>query len=93
MSDRPTQTWLDQRTLRRAVWESVLKLSPQHQLRNPVMFTVLVGSVFTTGLAVQALFGRGEADPGFIVAIAAWLWFTLLFANFAEAIAAGAARS
>jgi K+-transporting ATPase ATPase B chain len=93
MSDRTPQRWLDARTLRRAAWESVLKLSPRHQLRNPVMFTVLVGSLFTTGLGLQALVGRGEAPAGFIFTIAAWLWFTLLFANFAEAIAEGRGKA
>jgi len=73
--------------VRRAVLDSFRKLNPLHQLRNPVMFTVWICSVFTTGLWVQALAGQGEARPTFILAIALWLWFTLLFANFAEAMA------
>src|SRR5262249_53857926 len=63
------------------------------QLRNPVMFTVLVGSLFTTGLGVQALLGHGEAPAGFVWSVAVWLWFTLLFANFAEAIAEGRGKA
>ena len=57
------------------------------------MFTVLIGSVFATGLAIQASVSRGEAPAGFSWGIAAWLWFTLLFANFAEAIAEGRGKA
>src|SRR5262245_26769372 len=89
MTDRPAQQWFDRRILIRALWGAFLKLDPRHQLRNPVMFTVLVGSVFTTALGLQALLGRGEAPAGFVWAVALWLWFTLLFANLAEAIAEG----
>jgi K+-transporting ATPase ATPase B chain len=60
--------------------------------RNPVMFVVFVCSILTTGLWAQALAGHGEAPTGFILWVAIWLWFTLLFANFAEAIAEAAAR-
>src|SRR5262249_7476458 len=85
--------WLDRGLLAQASWDALRKLDPRHQLRNPVMFTVLVGSVFTTGLGIQALFGRGEASASFVIAVAAWLWFTLLFANFAEAIAEGRGKA
>jgi len=91
MSDRAKAKWFERRMLRRAVWDAVLKLDPRHQLRNPVMFTVLVGSVFATGLGIQALLGRAPA--GFVLAIAAWLWLTLLFANLAEAIAEGRGKA
>ena len=77
----------------RALWASVTKLQPLHQLKNPVMFTVWVGSVLTSLLYVQALGGHGEAPAGFILAIALWLWFTLLFANFAEAMAEGRGKA
>ena len=70
-----------------AIVDSIKKLNPKHQIKNPVMFVVLVGSVFTPGLYIQALLGRGEASASFILAITLWLWFTLIFANFAEAIA------
>src|SRR4030042_1834345 len=77
----------------RAIWESVLKLDPRLEVRNPVMFVVEVGSVLTSILWVQALFGRGEAPAAFIGAVALWLWFTVLFANFAEAVAEGRGKA
>ena len=66
---------------------------PRQQWRNPVMFVVYVGSIFTTALVVQALGGQGEAPAWFIVAITLWLWFTVLFANFAEALAEGRSKA
>src|SRR5580658_9359102 len=57
------------------------------------MFVVEVGSLLTTCLFVQALGGRGEAPPGFILAVSLWLWFTVLFANFAEAMAEGRGKA
>jgi potassium-transporting ATPase ATP-binding subunit len=77
----------DARILRPAVVRALAKLNPREQVRNPVMFTVYVGSLLTTGLFVQSLLGHGEMSPGFILAISVWLWFTVLFANFAEAMA------
>jgi potassium-transporting ATPase ATP-binding subunit len=77
----------------RAILGSFTKLSPMHQLRNPVMFVVLAGSVLTTGLYIQSLLGKGEAAPSFILAITVWLWITLLFANFSEAIAEGRGKA
>ena len=62
-------------------------------ITNVVMFTVEIGSVITTLLLLQSLSGKGEASPGFIGAIAAWLWFTVLFANFAEALAEGRGKA
>jgi K+-transporting ATPase ATPase B chain len=79
--------------VRRAIADSFRKLDPRHQARNPVMFVVEVGSVFTTGLWIQALGGHGEARAGFILAISLWLWFTVLFANFAEAMAEGRGKA
>jgi len=76
-----------------AIADAFRKLSPRQQFRNPVMFIVLVCSVMTTGLWLQALFGHGEAPSGFIFWVAIWLWFTLLFANFAEAIAEGRGKA
>ena len=78
---------------RRAAWESFAKLDPRHQIRNPVMFVVYVGSALTTGLAIQALLGAGEAPAWFILAVSLWLWFTVLFANFAEAMAEGRGKA
>ena len=79
--------------VKQAVVDSFRKLSPRQQMKNPVMFVVWVGSVLTTALFFQALFGHGEAPSGFILAITLWLWFTVLFANFAEAIAEGRSRA
>jgi len=79
--------------VRRAVADAFKKLDPRHQVRNPVMFVVEVGSAFTTVLWAQALFGHGEAAAGFIGGISAWLWFTVLFANFAEAMAEGRGKA
>ncbi len=73
--------------------DSFRKLDPRTQVRNPVMFVVYVGSILTTGLFVQALVGHGEAPAGFILAVAVWLWFTVLFANFAEAMAEGRGKA
>ncbi len=79
--------------VKRAIGDSFRKLDPRHQVRNPVMFVVEVGSVLTTALFIQALFGQGEAPAGFILAISLWLWFTVLFANFAEAMAEGRGKA
>jgi K+-transporting ATPase ATPase B chain len=80
--------------VRRAIVESLIKLNPRHQIKNPVMFCVEVGSVLTTALWLQAAFtGNGEAPATFIFAISAWLWFTVLFANFAEAMAEGRGKA
>jgi potassium-transporting ATPase ATP-binding subunit len=83
----------DRAIVGRAVVDSFTKLDPRHQVRNPVMFVVEVGSLFTTALFVQALVGKGEAPPGFILAVSLWLWFTVLFANFAEAMAEGRGKA
>jgi K+-transporting ATPase ATPase B chain len=79
--------------VRRAATDALRKLDPRHQVRNPVMFVVEVGSVLTTGLAIQASVGHGEAPAGFIWTIALWLWFTVVFANFAEAMAEGRGKA
>src|SRR5512142_648868 len=75
--------------VKRALVDAFVKLDPRHQVRNPVMFVVEVGSLLTTLLAVQALAGHGEAKAWFILTISLWLWFTVVFANFAEAMAEG----
>jgi K+-transporting ATPase ATPase B chain len=79
--------------IRQAILDSFRKLDPRHQVKNPVMFVVWVGSIITTLLFLQALLGVGEAPVGFILAIALWLWFTSLFANFAEAMAEGRGKA
>ncbi len=77
----------------RAIAASFSKLDPRHQIRNPVMFVVEVGSVLTTALFFHTLATRGGESPGFVGAISAWLWFTVLFANFAEAMAEGRGKA
>jgi K+-transporting ATPase ATPase B chain len=76
-----------------AIVDSFRKLTPRRQVKNPVMFVVWIGAALTTALGVHALFGAGEASPGFIWAVAAWLWFTVLFANLAEAAAEGRGKA
>jgi K+-transporting ATPase ATPase B chain len=84
----------DPAIVKRALVDSLRKLHPRHMLRNPVMFVVEVGSAFTTLLGVNALMtGQGEAPAGFILAVSAWLWLTVLFANFAEAMAEGRGKA
>jgi len=79
------------------VWQAcrdaVRKLDPQHQIKNPVMFVVWIGSSLTTLLWLQAVMGAGEAPTWFILTITLWLWFTVLFANFAEAMAEGRGKA
>jgi potassium-transporting ATPase ATP-binding subunit len=79
--------------LYQALRDSLSKLDPRKTIRNPVMFVVEIGSVAGTVLWIQALQGSGEAPPGFIGAITGWLWLTLLFANFSEAIAEGRGKA
>jgi len=90
--------------VKRAIQDAFVKLDPRHQLRNPVMFTVLVGSVATTLLLIDRLITGGETSkdlqgnvdpnsPWFIAGVALWLWFTVLFANFAEAMAEGRGKA
>src|SRR3989441_1582841 len=76
-----------------AVVDSFRKLTPRRQVRNLVMFVVYVGSILTTLLWVQALVGKGEAPAWFIFWVSVWLWFTVLFANFAEAMAEGRGKA
>ncbi|TKC98712.1 potassium-transporting ATPase subunit KdpB [Polyangium fumosum] len=78
----------------RAAVDAFRKLDPRRMLKNPVMFVVEVGSAFTTVLFLHAaITGRGEAPAGFILAVSLWLWFTVLFANFAEAMAEGRGKA
>ncbi len=90
---RNTFTLFDPKLVKPAIRDSFVKLDPRVQWRNPVMFVVYVGSIITSLLFVQALTGKSEASAGFILAIALWLWFTVLFANFAEALAEGRSKA
>ncbi|WP_090935215.1 potassium-transporting ATPase subunit KdpB [Azotobacter beijerinckii] len=93
MTKKKTFTLYDPGLLLPAMGEALRKLHPAVQWRNPVMFVVYVGSLFTTLLWLQALSGEGEAPAGFILAVTLWLWFTVLFANFAEALAEGRSKA
>ncbi len=83
----------DPTIVRQAVIDSFRKLTPKRQVRNPVMFVVYVGSILTTLLWFQAVVGKGEAPAGLIFWVSVWLWFTVLFANFAEAMAEGRGKA
>ncbi|MGV8119211.1 MAG: potassium-transporting ATPase subunit KdpB [Candidatus Xenobiia bacterium LiM19] len=76
-----------------AVRDSFLKLNPQVQLRNPVMFIVAVGAVLTTAISIRDILQGTTVSVGFSLHISVWLWFTVLFANFAEAIAEGRGKA
>lgn len=88
-----TRSMFDPALVRPAIVDSFKKLTLRTQLRNPVMFCVYVGSILATILWIAALTGQAEAPAGFILAVALWLWFTVLFANFAEAIAEGRSKA
>ncbi len=84
---------LDPALLKPAVIASFIKLNPRVQWRNPVMFVVYIGSILTTLLGLQTLQGKGPTQADFIFSVALWLWFTVLFANFAEALAEGRSKA
>lgn len=90
---RKSFTLLEAALVGPAIVDAFRKLDPRTQWRSPVMFVVYVGSIITTLLFAQSLVGQGEASPGFILAIAVWLWFTVLFANFAESLAEGRSKA
>ena len=83
----------DRQLLLPAILQSFYKLDPRVQARNPVMFVVFVGSILTTWLWIDALRGAGEAPTWFIGSVALWLWFTVLFANLADALAEGRSKA
>lgn len=83
----------DRKMLLRAVGDAFRKLAPRTQVKNPVMFLVFVSAILTSILFIVSLFGIRDAQPGFILGIAVILWFTVLFANFAEAIAEGRGKA
>lgn len=87
------KSMFDPKLVKPAIADSFKKLAPQIQWRNPVMFVVYLGSIFTTLLLIQSLFGKADAASGFIALVSIWLWFTVLFANFAEAMAEGRSKA
>ena len=93
MSSKNTNNFGGKAMITRAIKDSFLKLDPKVQVKNPVMFLVYISSILTSVLYVFALFGYKDAAPGFILGTAIILWFTVLFANFAEAIAEGRGKA
>jgi K+-transporting ATPase ATPase B chain len=92
MAEKKTRAIWDLRIVQRAIWDSLLKLHPRKMMGNPVMFVVEVGSVLTTVLLVRDVL-RHQGQFGFNLQITLWLWFTVLFANFAEAMAEGRGKA
>ena len=84
---------LDPQILRRAAGDSVLKLDPRRMARNPVMFVVEIGSLLVTMFFVKDFADSSGQENVFAGLVAAWLWFTVLFANFAEAVAEGRGKA
>jgi potassium-transporting ATPase ATP-binding subunit len=84
---------MDPQILQQALIDAFCKLTPRQQWKNPVMFVVYIGSLLTTVLWLSALSGQSEEPAGFILAVTIWLWFTVLFANFAEAVAEGRGKA
>jgi K+-transporting ATPase ATPase B chain len=78
--------------VRRAIVDAFRKLDPRLMVKNPVMFVVLVGSVYTTVVLLRDI-AAGRSGIGFLAQLALWLWFTVLFANFAEAMAEGRGKA
>src|SRR5690242_15237660 len=76
-----------------AIFDSLLKLNFRYQLHNPIMFTVYVGSILTSALFIKAILSESEAPVLFILNITLWLWFTVIFANFAESMAEGRGKA
>jgi len=93
MTPANQRSMFDPSLLLPALVGALRKLDPRVQWRNPVMFVVYVGSLFTTGLWLQALGGQGEEPAWFVGTVTLWLWFTVLFANFAEALAEGRSKA
>src|SRR5437588_11349907 len=87
MKPRKKAIW-EWKIVRRAIWDAFVKLNPRKMMGNPVMFVVEIGSVITTALLV-----RGGTAFKFNLQITLWLWFTVLFANFAEAMAEGRGKA
>ena len=91
---RPSRGMMSPELVKPAIVDAFRKLNPRDQLRNPVMFVVYAGSILTSILCVRAWLHPtpGGESAGFILAVTVWLWFTVLFANFAEALAEGRSK-
>ncbi|HEX4488609.1 MAG TPA: potassium-transporting ATPase subunit KdpB [Terriglobales bacterium] len=92
MAEHKSKAIWDPKIIRRASWDSILKLNPRKMMANPVMFVVEVGSVLTSVLLVRDVV-QHQGAFGFNLQITLWLWFTVLFANFAEAMAEGRGKA
>ena len=88
-----TQQLFSSQILWDALGDTLRKLAPQQQWKNPVMFVVYIGSLLTTGLWLWELFSGDHTQTGFMLAVTFWLWFTVLFANFAESVAEGRSKA
>jgi len=88
-----TQQLFSSQILWDALGDTLRKLAPQQQWKNPVMFVVYIGSLLTTGLWLSELFSGDHMQTGFMLAVTFWLWFTVLFANFAESVAEGRSKA
>lgn len=93
MVSKQKSAFADRKMIGRAIKDSFCKLSPRTQAKNPVMLLVYLSAILTTGLFAASLFGVMDAPGGYTLAIAVILWFTCLFANFAEAIAEGRGKA
>ncbi|MGN0152746.1 MAG: potassium-transporting ATPase subunit KdpB [Wujia sp.] len=93
MSQNQKKGFADKKMFVRAVKDSFIKLRPDIQVKNPVMLLVYISAILTTGLWIISLFGISDSAGGYTLAIAIVLWFTVLFANFAEAIAEGRGKA
>lgn len=93
MASNTKSAFADKKMLGRAIKDSFIKLNPKTQVQNPVMLLVYISAILTTGLWIVSLFGLKDASSGYTLAIAVILWFTCIFANFAEAIAEGRGKA
>lgn len=93
MVSKTKSAFADKKMLGRAIKDSFIKLNPKTQVQNPVMLLVYISAILTSGLWIVSLFGLKDASSGYTLAIAVILWFTCIFANFAEAIAEGRGKA
>lgn len=93
MASNNKSAFADKKMLGRAIKDSFIKLNPKTQVQNPVMLLVYISAILTSGLWIVSLFGLKDASSGYTLAIAVILWFTCIFANFAEAIAEGRGKA
>ena len=93
MASKTKSAFADKKIVGRAIKDSFIKLNPKTQVKNPVMLLVYISAILTTILWIVSLFGLSDASSSYTFAIAVILWFTVIFANFAEAIAEGRGKA